>query len=99
MFHRTKLRAGQCGEIPRAVVEIYTNIKFFYRIKYLNLHEIYEKTAKTRKSARDLKKSIHNQFSIFNLNVCLCWLWLRFKFNFKFNDLLRKSKMLQMERI
>ena len=29
VFHRTKLRAGQCGEIPRAVVEIYTNIKFF----------------------------------------------------------------------
>ena len=77
MFHGTKLRAGQdikqktidfilgrecCGEIPRAVVEIFTNIKFFYRIKYLNLHEIDEKTSKTRKSARDLKKNIHNQF-------------------------------------
>ena len=77
VFHGTKLRAGQdikqktidfilgrecCGEIPRAVVEIFTNIKFFYRIKYLNLHEIDEKTSKTRKSARDLKKNIHNQF-------------------------------------
>ena len=77
VFHGTKLRAGQdikkktidfilgrecCGEIPRPVVEIYTNIKFYYRIKYLNLHDLDEKTAKTKKTARDLKKNVHNQF-------------------------------------
>ena len=77
VFHGTGLRAGNdikqktidfilgrdsCKEIPSPIVKIFTNIKFHSRIKYLNLHDIDEKTAKTRKTARDLKKNIHNQF-------------------------------------
>ena len=41
-------------EKPPVQTQMQQLARFFYCIKYLNFHEIDEKTAKTRKSARDL---------------------------------------------